>query len=60
VAAERGPKGSDDVRRKFREALDRKAERQHASAESAEHDGSHKSHGTGNPTRGRPFRRKTG
>jgi Family of unknown function (DUF5302) len=60
VAAERGSQDSDDVRRKFREALDRKAERQHASAEGVERDGSHKSHGTRNRTQGRPFRRKTG
>jgi hypothetical protein len=60
VAADRGSQDSDDVRRKFREALDRKQERQHASAKAAERDGSHKSHGTANPTQGRPFRRKTG
>jgi hypothetical protein len=60
VAAERGSQDSDDVRRKFREALDRKAARNHASAQGAGHDGSHKSHGTPNPTQGRQFRRKTG
>jgi hypothetical protein len=53
-------KGDDDVRRKFREALERKHEQRHASAESAEHDGSNKSHGTSVPTKGRGFRRKTG
>lgn len=50
----------DDVRRKFREALARKHDQQHASAKSAEHDGSHKSHGTAAPTKGPGFRRKTG
>jgi hypothetical protein len=50
----------DDVRRKFREALERKHEQQHASAKSAEHDGSNKSHGTSTPTKGPGFRRKTG
>jgi Family of unknown function (DUF5302) len=60
VAASPDKKGTDDVRRKFREALDRKHEQQHASAASAEHDGSHKSHGTATPTKGPGFRRKTG
>jgi hypothetical protein len=50
----------DDVRRKFREALERKQDQRHASAKSAEHDGSNKSHGTSAPTKGRGFRRKTG
>ena len=50
----------DDVRRKFREALERKHEQRHASAKSAEHDGSNKSHGTAGPTKGPGFRRKTG
>ena len=49
-----------DVRRKFREALERKHEQQHASAKSAEHDGSNKSPGTNVPTKGPGFRRKTG
>lgn len=53
-------KGTDDVRRKFREALERKHQRHHATAASAERDGSDKSHGTTVPTRGPGFRRKTG
>lgn len=53
-------KGADDVRRKFREALERKNQRHHASADSADHDGSEKSHGAAVPTQGRTFRRKTG
>lgn len=52
--------GSDDVRRKFRQALERKQGQRHASAESAEHDGSRKSHGARGPTQARQFRRKTG
>jgi hypothetical protein len=53
-------KGTDDVRAKFRAALERKNRQRHASAESAEHDGSNKSHGAATPTKGRGFRRKTG
>jgi hypothetical protein len=53
-------KGTDDVRRKFREALERKHQQRHASAASAERDGSEKSHGAPVPTKGRGFRRKTG
>ncbi len=49
----------DETRRKFREALDRKQHREHASAESAERDGSEKSHGATGPTKGRTFRRKS-
>lgn len=51
---------SEDVRRKFREALERKHEQHHASAESAVHDGSNKSHGATEPKQTRQFRRKTG
>lgn len=50
---------ADATRRKFREALDRKQQRQHATAEGAEHDGSEKSHGATGPTKGRAFRRKS-
>ena len=55
-----GKDGADDVRRKFREALERKNQRTHATAESARHDGSEKSHGTATPTKGPGYRRKTG
>jgi Family of unknown function (DUF5302) len=60
VTARPDAKGADDQRRKFREALDRKQRKHHASAESAERDGSNKSHGANVPTRGPGFRRKTG
>ncbi|MDQ4086321.1 MAG: DUF5302 domain-containing protein [Actinomycetota bacterium] len=60
MAASPDGKGAEDVRRKFREALERKQEKHHASAESAGRDGSHKSHGTAVPTKGPGFRRKTG
>jgi hypothetical protein len=60
VTARPDAKGTDDVRRKFREALERKHRQHHASAASAEHDGSEKSHGAAVPTRGPGFRRKTG
>jgi hypothetical protein len=53
-------KGTDDVRAKFRAALERKHQQRHASAASAEHDGSNKSHGSTTPTKGPGFRRKTG
>lgn len=50
----------DDTRRKFREALERKQQRQHATADAAARDGSEKSHGAQGPTKGRTFRRKSG
>jgi Family of unknown function (DUF5302) len=53
-------KGTDDVRAKFRAALERKNQKHHASAESAERNGSNKSHGAPTPTKGPGFRRKTG
>ncbi|HLR85801.1 MAG TPA: DUF5302 domain-containing protein [Nocardioidaceae bacterium] len=49
----------DDIKAKFREALDKKKEHQHASAERAEHDGSDKSHGTADRTETPMFRRKS-
>ena len=48
----------DETKRKFREALDRKHQQHHATAESAAHDGSDKGHGAKGPTKGRSFRRK--
>ncbi len=60
MAASPNAKGADDVRRKFREALERKQQKHHASAASAERDGSDKSHGAAVPTKGPGFRRKTG
>ena len=50
---------SDDVKRKFREALDKKQKKHHATAEGADHDGSEKSHGTDRPMEVREFRRKS-
>src|ERR1700712_15944 len=47
----------DETRRRFREALDRKQQQHHASAEAAARDGSDKSHGAQGPTKGRTFRR---
>ena len=59
-AAEEAPAKSDldEMKRKFREALDRK-QRAHATAEGADHTGKvHGSHGP--PTSRRTFRRKSG
>lgn len=49
----------EDIKAKFREALEKKQEHRHASAESAEHDGSDKSHGTTGQTQAPMFRRKS-
>lgn len=49
----------DDMKAKFREALDKKKNKSHATAEGAEHDGSEKSHGANGPTEAREFRRKS-
>jgi hypothetical protein len=49
----------DETRRRFREALERKQQRHHATAEAAARDGSDKSHGAQGPTKGRTFRRKS-
>ncbi len=51
---------SEDVKSKFREALDRKQHQQHGSVPGAKSDGSNKSHGATEPTQGRIFRRKSG
>jgi len=48
----------DDLKAKFREALEKKKERHHASAEGAERDGSEKSHGASKPIEQPEFRRK--
>ncbi len=55
-----GEKPADETRRRFRAALDRKKEAQHASEQAVERDGSNKSHGAGGPTKNREFRRKSG
>jgi hypothetical protein len=49
----------DVTRRRFREALERKQLRRHATAEAPVRDGSEKSHGAQGPTKGRTFRRKS-
>lgn len=49
----------DDVRRKFREALERKRQHTHATAPGARRDGSEKSHGTSQSTGPKMFRRKS-
>ncbi|WP_286930063.1 MULTISPECIES: DUF5302 domain-containing protein [Aeromicrobium] len=48
----------EEMKAKFREALDKKNERHHATAEGAEHDGSEKSHGASKPIEQPEFRRK--
>ncbi len=49
----------DETRRRFREALERKQNQRHASADAVVRDGSEKSHGAQGPTKGRTFRRKS-
>ena len=53
------PRPQDDIKAKFREALNKKQEHHHASAEGAEHDGSEKSHGATGRTETPMFRRKS-
>ncbi|MDN5852056.1 MAG: DUF5302 domain-containing protein [Actinomycetia bacterium] len=53
------PTPQDDIKAKFREALNKKHEHQHATAEGAEHDGSDKAHGTADRTEAPIFRRKS-
>lgn len=50
----------DDIRRKYREALERKQQHKDPSADTASNDGSSKSHGATGPTQARIFRRKSG
>ncbi|MCW2752550.1 MAG: hypothetical protein JWR83_3660 [Aeromicrobium sp.] len=50
---------AEDMKAKFREALDKKNTNKHASAEGVERDGSEKSHGADGPTSAREFRRKS-
>jgi Family of unknown function (DUF5302) len=51
---------TDETRRKFREALERKRSQQHASDQAAGADGTNKSHGSRGPIKNREFRRKSG
>lgn len=50
---------TDDQKAKFREALEKKQQRHHTSAEGADHDGSEKSHGADKPIEVKEFRRKS-
>lgn len=50
---------NDELKAKMREALEKKASKHHASAETAEHDGSEKSHGADKPIAQPEFRRKS-
>ncbi len=50
---------TDDLKAKMRAALDKKAAKHHASAESADHDGSEKSHGSDKAINQPEFRRKS-
>jgi hypothetical protein len=49
----------EDMKAKFRAALDKKNKHHHATAEGAEHDGSEKSHGSDKPIEVKEFRRKS-
>ena len=59
MAESEGTDNKSDMKAKFREALEKKKGKQHATAEGAEHDGSEKSHGANGPTQAPEFRRKS-
>jgi hypothetical protein len=59
MADSEGSEDKTDMKAKFREALEKKKGKQHATAEGAEHDGSDKSHGANGPTQSPEFRRKS-
>jgi hypothetical protein len=59
MADSEGTNDKTDMKAKFREALEKKKGKQHATAEGAEHDGSEKSHGANGPTQSPEFRRKS-
>lgn len=59
MADSEGNTPQEDMKAKFREALEKKKSKHHATAEGAEHDGSEKSHGANGPTEAREFRRKS-
>ena len=50
---------AQDMKAKFREALEKKQKNQNATAEGAEHDTSEKSHGADKPIEVKEFRRKS-
>lgn len=49
---------TEDMKAKFRAALDKKKDRHHATAEGAKNDGSEKSHSSDKPISQPEFRRK--
>ncbi|AXT85677.1 hypothetical protein C6I20_11070 [Aeromicrobium sp. A1-2] len=59
MAESEGNDQKTDMKAKFREALAKKKNQHHATAEGAEHDGSEKSHGANGPTQSPEFRRKS-
>jgi hypothetical protein len=59
MAESEGTDNKSDMKAKFREALEKKKQHRHATAEGAEHDGSEKSHGANGPTQAPEFRRKS-
>lgn len=59
MADQEGTEDKTDMKAKFREALEKKKGKHHATAEGAEHDGSEKSHGANGPTQAPEFRRKS-
>jgi hypothetical protein len=59
MADSEGNDQKTDMKAKFREALDKKKNHHHATAEGAENDGSDKSHGANGPTQSPEFRRKS-
>lgn len=59
MADSEGNTAKEDMKAKFREALEKKKHQSHATAAGAEHDGSEKSHGANGPTEAREFRRKS-
>lgn len=59
MADQEGTEDKTDMKAKFREALEKKKDKHHATAEGVEHDGSEKSHGAEGPTQAPEFRRKS-
>jgi hypothetical protein len=59
MAESEGTDNKSDMKAKFREALEKKKGKHHATSEGAEHDGSEKTHGANGPTQAPEFRRKS-
>lgn len=51
---------ADEIKRRMKEALERKNQKSHASAEAADADGTQKMHGVTGPVGPQTFRRKSG